>query len=383
MINRRNFLKLSGGVVILLGGMSVINACSGVKRNDVSRFNGEQGSIKGLGKEEMEILYLASLAPSSHNTQPWTVRIPEPKRWVIGSDKKQWLPVVDPDNRELLLSIGAFLENLVIAAGTYGYETDVQITAKSPLDAEIAEIRLKKGKTPDFPIEKIIKRRTIRSGYLDTAVKGEDLKYITQHDMESCNLLNMPSPHSFYFPQDSHQAKYLQEGTIEANRTQAFRDQAQEELAHWIRFSNKEAKQHRNGLTPESMEIQGFAGWFVRNFYNHESVLKKSFRNQTVDVVAKQVKTCGGWMVVTSTDSQIQTVIDYGRVFESVLLRARDKMIAVHPMSQMLEEEPWKNDVAKDLGVTGEVQWILRIGYVKSYPDPVSLRAPVSRFIRT
>ncbi|MFO7461464.1 MAG: nitroreductase family protein [Desulfatiglandales bacterium] len=382
MINRRNFLKLSGGVVILLGGMSVINACSGVKRNDVSRFNGEQGSIKGLGKEEMEILYLASLAPSSHNTQPWTVRIPEPKRWVIGSDKKQWLPVVDPDNRELLLSIGAFLENLVIAAGTYGYETDVQITAKSPLDAEIAEIRLKKGKTPDFPIEKIIKRRTIRSGYLDTAVKGEDLKYITQHDMESCNLLNMPSPHSFYFPQDSHQAKYLQEGTIEANRTQAFRDQAQEELAHWIRFSNKEAKQHRNGLTPESMEIQGFAGWFVRNFYNHESVLKKSFRNQTVDVVAKQVKTCGGWMVVTSTDSQIQTVIDYGRVFESVLLRARDKMIAVHPMSQMLEEEPWKNDVAKDLGVTGEVQWILRIGYVKSYPDPVSLRAPVSRFIR-
>jgi hypothetical protein len=302
---------------------------------------------------------------------------------VIGSDKKRWLPVVDPDNRELLLSIGAFLENLVIAAGTYGYETDVQITAKSPLDTEIAEIRLKKGKTLDFPIEKIIKRRTIRSDYLDTAVKGEDLKYITKHDMESCTLLNMPSPHSFYFPQDSHQAKYLQEGTIEANRTQAFRDPAQEELANWIRFSNKEAKQHRNGLTPESMEIQGFAGWFVRNFYNRESVLKKSFRNQTVDVVAKQVKTCGGWMVVTSADSQIQTVIDYGRVFESVLLRARDKMIAVHPMTQMLEEEPWKNEVAKDLGVTGEVQWILRIGYVKSYPDPVSLRAPVSRFIRT
>jgi hypothetical protein len=383
MINRRKFLKLSGGGVILLGGMSVINACSGVKRNDVSRFNGEQGAIKGLGKEEMEILYLASLAPSSHNTQPWTVRIAEPKRWVIGSDKKRWLPAVDPDNRELLLSIGAFLENLVIAAGTYGYETDVQITAKSPLDTEIAEIRLRKGKTLDFPIEKIIKRRTIRSGYLDTAVKEEDLKYMTKHDMESCTLVNMPSPHSFYFPQDSHQAKYLQEGTIEANRTQAFRDPAQEELADWIRFSNKEAKQHRNGLTPESMEIHGFAGWFVRNFYNRESVLKKSFRNQTVDVVAKQVKTCGGWMVVTSADSQIQTVIDYGRVFESVLLRARDKMIAVHPMTQMLEEEPWKNKVAKDLGVPGEVQWILRIGYVKSYPDPVSLRAPVSRFIRT
>ena len=130
------------------------------------------------------------------------------------------------------------------------------------------------------------------------------------------------------------------------------------------------------------MEIQGFAGWFVRNFYNRESVLKQSFREQTVDVVAKQVKTGGGWVVVTSTDSRIQTLVEYGRAFENVFLKARDKMIAIHPMTQMLEETPWKNKVAMELGVPGEVQWILRIGYVKSYPDPVSLRAPVSRFVR-
>jgi hypothetical protein len=85
---------------------------------------------------------------------------------------------------------------------------------------------------------------------------------------------------------------------------------------------------------------------------------------------------------VTSADSRIQTLIEYGRVFENVILKARDKLIAVHPMTQMLEEKPWKSKVAKELGVTGEVQWILRIGYVKSYPDPVSLRAPVSRFVR-
>jgi hypothetical protein len=32
-------------------------------------------------------------------------------------------------------------------------------------------------------------------------------------------------------------------------------------------------------------------------------VIKKSFRDQTVDVVAKQVKTCGGWGMVTSAGS--------------------------------------------------------------------------------
>jgi hypothetical protein len=65
-----------------------------------------------------------------------------------------------------------------------------------------------------------------------------------------------------------------------------------------------------------------------------------------------------------------------------MFLKIREKMIAVHPMTQMLEEEPWKNKIAKDLGVEGEVQWLLRIGYVESYPDPVSLRAPLSRFVQ-
>lgn len=366
----------------MLGGISVMAGCSGLRRDDLPRFNGEQESVKGLEKDETEILYLASLAPSGHNTQPWTVRVLGPKHWIIGSDKKRWLPAVDPNNRELLLSIGAFIENLVIAAGTFGYEPDIQVIAKNPFDPDIAEIRLKKGKVVGFPLEKIKKRRTIRSGHLDVSIKGEDLKYMTKHSTESCTFPNTLSPHSFYFPNNSPQGKYLQEGTIGANRAQAYRDPAQVELANWIRWSNKEGRQYRNGLTPESMEIQGFAGWYVRNFYDRESVLKKSFREQTVDVVSKQVKTCGGWLVVTSADSELQTLIEYGRVFENMFLKTKEKMIALHPMTQMLEEEPWRNRIAKDLGVEGEAQWILRIGYVESYPDPVSLRAPVSRFVQ-
>jgi hypothetical protein len=301
---------------------------------------------------------------------------------VIGSDKKRWLTAVDPENRELLFSIGAFVENLVLAAGTFGYETDIQIIAKNRTDTDIVEIRLKKGRTVDFPIEKIKQRRTVRSDYLGQEIKTQDLKYITKHEVKSCSLSRVPSPHSFYFSNTSPQGKYLREGTIEANRTQAYREPAQEELANWIRWSNKEGKTHRNGLTPESMEIKGMGGLFVRNFYDRPSVLKKSFREQTVDIVAKQVKTCGGWLIVTSQDSSIPTLIEYGRVWENMLLKIREKMIAVHPMTQMLEEELWKKQIAKELGLNGEVQWILRIGYLKSYPEPVSLRMPVSWFVQ-
>jgi hypothetical protein len=366
--------------MFLMSSLSLLNSCGGLKRDDLLRETEE--SIKHLDREGIEILRLASLAPSGHNTQPWTVKIVEPKRWIIGSDKRRWLPAVDPENRELLLSIGAFIENLVIAAGTLGYEVDIQIIAKSPFDVEIADLRLRKGRSQDFPLERIRKRRTVRSMYTDKEIRPEDLKYITGHDIKSCLVKDVPSPHSFYFPNNSPQGKYLQEGTMEANRIQAFRDPAQEELANWIRWSNKEARQYRNGLTPESMEIKGFAGWVVRNFYNRSSVLKKGFREKTVDMVSKQVKTCGGWLVITSSDSHIPTLIEYGRVLENMLLRTRERMIAVHPMTQTLEETPWKSQVARELGVTGEVQWVLRIGYLNSYPDPVSPRMPVSWFIR-
>src|SRR4030042_5528944 len=380
-MNRRNFLKVSAEGMILLGGLSFIQACSGFKRSDIDSLKDQQQTIKGLEKDGMEILSLASLAPSGHNTQPWTVNIIEPNHWMIGSDKKRWLPAVDPENREMLLGIGAFIENMVLAAGTLGYSVDIKIIAKNRTDTDIADIRLKKDKAQEFPLEKLKKRRTVRSNFLGQDIKGDDLKYISRHDTRQC-LVQVNSPHSFYFPNNSPQGKYLQEGTIEANRAQAFRDPAQEELANWIRWSNKEAKQYRNGLTPESMEIKGIAGFFVRSFYDSQSALKKSFRDQTVDVAAKQVKTCGGWLVVTRSESGIPTIISSARVFQNMLLKIRDKMIAIHPMTQILEENPWRNPGAKGLGLTGEVQWILRLGYLESYPDPVSLRMPASWFVQ-
>jgi hypothetical protein len=282
----------------------------------------------------------------------------------------------------VLLSIGAFLENLAIAAEVHGYTVDLNVIAKSSLDKEIVDIRLKKGQVRDFPLERIKTRRTVRNNFLDREITADDLKYITLHH-ERPHLVEVMMPHGFYFSNLSPQGKQLQEGTIEANRKQAFRDPAQEELANWIRWSNKDAEEHRNGLTPDSMEIGGIAGFYVRNFYDRKSVLSKSFRETTVDTISKQVRKCGGWLVVTSQDSRFETLIEYGRVFEEMLLRIRERKIAIHPMTQMLEESPARDAIAADLGLAGEIQWILRIGYMSSYPDPVSLRMPLFRLVIT
>ena len=184
-------------------------------------------------------------------------------------------------------------------------------------------------------------------------------------------------------PAGSAQAKYLVEATVEANRKQVSRDEAQRELANWIRWSDLDAKRFRNGLTPESMEIEGFAGWFVRTFYDREKVMTEGFRRDGVDRIIEQVRQGAGWLVIVSPDSEMTTLIEAGRTFEKLFLRVRGRSIAIHPMTQALEERPWREQLSAQLGIKGHVQFILRAGYVHSYPDPVSLRMPVPWFVKT
>ena len=49
---------------------------------------------------------------------------------------------------------------------------------------------------------------------------------------------------------------------------------------------------------------------------------------------------------------------------------------------QMLEEEPWKNTVSAELGIKGKAQFLIRVGYVKSIPEAVSLRMPLERIVK-
>jgi len=329
--------------------------------------------VQGLSEEKIELLYLASLAPSGHNTQPWRITIKKDKLWGIGSDKTRWLPAVDPDNREMILSLGAFIENLSIAAGIQGYEAEVNVTGKDNFSSEIAEVKLMKGKETSVSDRAIKERRTVRKHLLTSPMKEEDIKYLVGNNKNTI----------FYYPLASKEGSYLSEATLLANKTQVDREDTQKELAEWIRWTAREAREHHNGLTPESMEMTGIVRWYAENFLSKEVVLNKTFKNETIKLVQEQVQSCAGWLVVKSDNTNVMDLINAGRVFQSAWLRAREKLIAFHPMTQVLEETPWRTELAKELGHTGNIQFVVRIGYIKEYLQPVSLRMPMSKIIVT
>jgi hypothetical protein len=51
-------------------------------------------------------------------------------------------------------------------------------------------------------------------------------------------------------------------------------------------------------------------------------------------------------------------------------------------MTQPIEENEFKLHLKKALPVKGEIQFVLRSGYVEEYPLPVSVRMEVKQIIR-
>ncbi|MBC8523777.1 MAG: hypothetical protein H8D27_00095 [Chlorobium phaeobacteroides] len=370
-ISRRKFLIRSVQCIVACGILPGLSACDDPGRLQESKGRGYDDLVSRIGRERADIIWYASFAPSSHNVQPWTVTIKSPDKWIIGSAEDRWLNEIDPKNREMLLSIGAFIENMVTAARAYGFQVKTRVLARNPFDPELLSLELQNDERAEYPLQRMIERRTMRTGF-----KNEDI------DPEDFSFLVGGEEGFSYFPPLSTQAAWLDEATIAATSQQVERENVQEELARWIRWSDADARKFRNGLTPEAMDITGLAGWYVRNFYGSDDVLAKDFRKATVERVKKQVAESAGWIIVTAEKSGLTALIETGRRFERMFLRAKDRSIGIHPMSQILEEKNFAEKAAAMLMLEKQPQLLLRVGYMRDYPSPVSLRMPLDDFTR-
>lgn len=118
-------------------------------------------------------LQYAILAPSSHNSQPWRF-IVAGDTVTVCADLTRALPVVDPFDRELIISCGAALLNLRIALNHLGL---VHAITLFPADAEpdvLAQLRVLPEGHRDGSLaplfDAIVQRTTTREIFDDTPV---------------------------------------------------------------------------------------------------------------------------------------------------------------------------------------------------------------------
>lgn len=323
--------------------------------------------------ETYKILYYASLAGSSHNSQPWKVEVYTNDSLLIFADTSRLLDVVDPKGLELYISVGAFIENLFIAANAFGYKTyitlfETGINSSLP----VASIKLTKSGLPQNlnSLEELELRTTLRIPFDTMAIKNIDKN----------KLVSIAPGNIIFVPSSSPDGRFIAKKELEAYSTQAYQKEAQDELASWIRFSNKDVNSKRDGLTPAGMGIKGIGGFMVRNFFKPEDSKKESFVKSGVEKTQKQVENCGGWIIISTEKDNFSEWINVGRIYERLNIQCRKSNLGFHPMNQIIEVPEITRDVNSKLMQWRNIRFVARIGYVDEYPAPVSKRRSVESF---
>jgi nitroreductase len=122
-----------------------------------------------------ESVLAATAAPSVHNTQPWLFRLRDDGVDVF-VDRRRQLPRLDPDGREMHISVGAAVFNLRVALRARGWRTEAVYAPPGRADlAALVDVRGSVEITPAaLALAGAIQRRhTNRRPFSDLAVPAE------------------------------------------------------------------------------------------------------------------------------------------------------------------------------------------------------------------
>ena len=311
------------------------------------------------------IFYYASLAPSGHNTQPWQLELGQSStEWRLTLNPACCLREVDPYNREAMLSLGTFLENLIQSAPHFGYQASYCLDDTPDLCIHIQFISCNP-ETGSDACQWIARRRTLR--------KKLDFSPLT--DIEQSYILNEDTSLAFY-PHDSAVGKQLAQYTLTANQRQSRDSAVQSELNRWIRWTAQEQQTYLDGLSPDTMEMNFALKWMAEYFLSPNDFLSPSVQHQSLEMIGQQIRQGAGWLVCASPDNQRINLLKTGQRFERAWLRAAKLGIALHPMTQALEEPYCRKELQRVFpGQT--IQFLARLGHCAEYPPPVSARRPL------
>jgi nitroreductase len=345
--------------------LMIIAGCIGVEKESEIKVKNKMN----ISPELQDIIRMGTLAPSSHNAQMWKIKIINENEVLVLWDKNRKLESSDPQNREALISIGAFIENFVEGAKKYNYEVEVKAFDSFGEDNSVAKLILNKKEFENTEniIKNIEERHSVKTLFLKEDLKSKDISEIL--DINKSNVT--------YYDLESEKGKYLKESVYKAFEKEAIDKGVQDELAKWIRLSDKEAKEKKDGMSAEMMGMGGIKKYFYYPLVTEKTIKSNIFVNSGIKVAKKQTENCSGYLVVKSSSNSISDLIDTGRTMEKILLKANELKIAVHPMSAVLHVEPWKDEISGKLGLTEPVQMVLRVGYVKEYGEPTSLRRDI------
>ncbi len=314
-----------------------------------------------------KLIEYAAKAPSGHNTQPW--KFAYYKNIIkIFPDYDRSLSVVDEDNHALFISLGCAVENLIIAAGHFGYLAKVDYFP-SHENSECIRVRLEEGTIdPDNRLfEAIDKRQSTRSHYNGHNIPAEDVNTLL-------GTLHYEGVKSLIFNRKQEiipLIEFVRQGSSRQFSNKAFKN----ELLSWIRFNAKEAEVTGDGLHSAVMGSPAVPPWLGKLMI---ALLTPSGEAKRAE---KLIKSSAALMIFIAETNDKRNWINLGRTFERVALTATSLGIKHSHLNMPCEEIEIRNKLARYLGLLKKQQPLLliRLGY--SDFMPYSFRRPLNQII--
>jgi nitroreductase len=279
---------------------------------------------QGTGREKLTfLLRYAILAPSTRNTQPWKFGVSDDSIRLF-VDTTHWLRVADADQREMYLSLGCALENLILAADHFNYITHVHY-GSSPLNPELAATVHFVADAAHAPsrfscLFQSISRRCTQHGTFNAKPVPRE----AQQQIQDCSTID---PVHLYLTEEEAIRRKVDGLIARADALEFANPDFRAELAHLI----------GQGVFGTSW-LLSVIGEMAISYLN----LGQSFAKKDHELLMSSPIL--GLICTPQNDREAQ--IKAGRVFQRVCLMAHHLGLLVHPMSQIVQIPEIRSELA-------------------------------------
>jgi hypothetical protein len=311
----------------------------------------------------------AVLAPSSHNTQPWRFRLRGGTTLELLADRDRALPVVDPEDRALIISCGAALANLRAAAAALGEALEVA-TMPDPGDRELLAAIRACGPCAPVPgsarlLRAMTARRTTRFAFAPDPVPVPLRREIlAAAEAEGTARL--------HWVEDFATRRAIAQLVAEGDRIQMADPAFRRELATWLRPMHGASRDGVSGAAFGLPDMLSFAlALAIRTFDLGGSQAAKDLAlaegSPVLAVLVTPGETQADWLAA-------------GQALERALLAVTAGGFTASFMNQPIEVPALRRRLADLVGAAGQPQILLRIG---RGPKPVPAnRRPLREVLR-
>jgi nitroreductase len=301
------------------------------------------------------LLRYAILAPSTKNSQPWAFSVQGNQVHVI-ADLRRGQLIADPDRRELYISLGCALENLLVAAEHFGFRHGVSYFPEPGNDELAVTVLFAPGGVPSYAragatLGAILRRHNDNSVFRDALVPDELRRRLMACCMEPELRVNLTNDGPF--------RRRIEALTLEADRVEFANPAFRKELGHWIGqgvFGGSPLRAWLGRLAVSTIDLG-------------ETVARQDH------AIVESAALLG--LISTEGDSHLDHVRT-GQLFERLWLTATAMGVSLHPMSQTMRRPELRSAVEELLPSPGWTpQHLFRVGYSSREEEHHTPRRPL------